>query len=230
MCRLCVTLLLLVLAAARGGLADETAGGAHWKLATTIDAIALAQSADVQKELKLPARQAKKLQPLVDQWRSRYSAFRKANKRASAEAWQAEYRDLAAEAKAILTLEQLGRLRQIHFQCEGVAAVVVNHEETVKLFGLSPQQRQKLVELQITRDKKRADDFTKRMAANKNPLELFQGGRAAELETLQETNKQALAALEPAQREAWERLIGRPFKGRLVDAKGKPLHPRLDAL
>gem|GEM_PF-3615092 len=225
-----IVLLLLVLSFVRTGLAAEDGGGAHWKLASTIEACELAQSADVQQDLKLSAKQAKKLQPLVDEWRARYKAFRKANKRANAEAWQEQYRQLSDEAKKALSAAQLARLRQIYFQCEGAAAVILAHEDAAMLFALSKEQRQKLVEIQIGSEKKRADAFKQRMATNKNPLELFQGGAEAERQYLRESDEQALAVLEPAQRDAWQRLIGPAFQGRLIDAKGKRLHPRLEAL
>ena len=202
----------------------------HWTVLNTIDACALAQAVDVQKEIKISARQAKELQDFVTLWRKRAHEFHKANKRASADAWNNQYRALLAEAQKIVSLDQLERLRQIQFQCEGVPAVVLNHEQSAELFKISRDLKGRLAQIQAENGKKRADAFTKRMEASKTPFDVFKGGGKEETLLLEEMNKEALALLDETQREAWNKLIGKPFKGRLVDAKGKKVHPRLESL
>jgi hypothetical protein len=222
--------LLVALGCPSPALAEETPPATLWTFEQTVDACSLAQAVDVQKELKLSAKQATRLKQLADTWRKRNHDFRKANRRPAAADVLKEHRDLLADATAIVSPEQLQRLRQIHFQCEGVAAVLPNHEQAAALFNLSREQLPKLIEIQIASDKQRADAFKKGMEASKNPLDLFKGGSEEETKRLQEKNKQALALLTPAQQQAWEKLIGKPFQGRLVDAKGKKVHPRLESL
>ena len=202
----------------------------QWTVLNTIDACALAQAGDVQKEVKISGNQAKELKALVETWRKRLHEFQKANKRASADAWDDQYRALLAAAHEIVSPDQLKRLRQIHFQCEGIPAVVLNHEQGSELFKISRDQKARLAQIQVANGKKRADAFTKRMEASKTPFDVFKGGAKEETLLLEEMNEKALAILDESQREAWSKLIGKPFKGRLVDAKGKKVHPRLESL
>lgn len=211
--------------------ADEKRSlGTQWTVLNALDAYALAQAADVQKEVKISGSQARELKSFVDTWRKRAHEFHKANKRASADAWNDQYRALLTEVQEIVTLDQLQRLRQIQFQCEGIPAVVLNHEQAPELFRISRDQKGRLAQIQAANGKKRADAFTERMKASKTPFDVFKGGAKEETLLLEEMNEKALAVLDESQREAWSKLIGKPFKGRLVDAKGKKVHPRLEAL
>lgn len=230
---LCVLLLvsLVLLPVSRLIAADKsTAAASHWTINHVIEACALAQAVDVQKDVGLTAKQAKALKPFVDDWRKRNHAFRKANRRPSPDAIQKHYGELTDAVDDIITLDQFKRLREICFQCDGVPSVVVNHEQSDTLFRITHEQRGKLVQIESGIARQRADAVTKRMANNKNPLEVFNGTRAAETEFLRDMNKQALAVLDPKQRDAWQKLIGKPFKGRLLDGQGKQVHARLESL
>lgn len=222
--------ILLVLIAVPLAAEEKHPLATQWTVLTTIDACALAQAGDVQKEVQISDNQAKELKVFVDTWRKRAQEFQKANKRASADAWDDQYRALLAAAHEIVSPDQLNRLRQIHFQCEGIPGVVLNHEQTSELFKISREQKGRLAQIQVENGKKRADAFTKRMEASKTPFDVFKSDAKEETLLLEEMNKEALAVLNERQRESWTQLIGKPFKGRLVDAKGKKVHPRLDAL
>jgi hypothetical protein len=223
-------MLLLVFATSSLAAADKPAAPTLWTLGNIVESCALAQGVDVQKELKLSAAQLQELKTFVDRWRKNNREFTRANRRPTAEQLQKQHAALLADLGKIIKPEQLTRLRQIYYQCEGIPSIVLNHEEKDTLFQPTPRQRQQLVEIQVSTGKKRADAATRALAAKKNAIDQLKATRAAETEILRQVNEAALAVLNKDQKEAWERLIGKPFKGKLVDAKGKWTHAHIDAL
>ena len=131
----------------------------------------------------------------------------------------------------VISQEQFTRLRQIEFQCIGVAQVAVQHENTAALFGLSRDLQAKLLSVE-TKYARALGEASVKAAFNIGKL----GGKPAvtdrpEIVVLRkERNQQALQLLTERQRQAWQILSGEPFQGSLTDAKGKRAHPKVISL
>jgi hypothetical protein len=204
----------------------------HWKLDSMNEACALGASIAVGKELKLTGMQSESLASLAEKWKGKLKQFRRENKKATTEQLTKLDSEFQAEVLKLITPVQFARLRQIQFQCVGVAQVLVLHEESPKLFQLTKQGEHDLLALDIDYERRMAKiDVDMAFSNTKALLEKRNAGERPEIVALRkERNAKALALLTAEQKNTWETISGEPFVGELKNAKGKRVHPKLEAL
>jgi hypothetical protein len=196
------------------------------------EACALGASVAVAKELKLTGQQSESLAGLAETLERRLKQFRRENKKATPEQLSKLDNEFQAEILKHITPGQFARLRQIQFQCVGVAQVVVQHEESPKLFQLTKQGEHALLSLDIEYERKMAKIAVE--MAFSNTKALLQKSNVSERPEIvalrKERNSNALALLTAEQKKAWATISGEPFVGELKNTKGKRVHPKLESL
>lgn len=111
-----------------------------------------------------------------------------------------------AEVNAILTREQLGRLRQIRLQLAGPAAF--RDPEVAAALELTPEQRDRIRAI----EEEWLFAWTKKMRDGSGPGSLGQPTEP----TGRPTHERILELLTEEQSRRWKSMIGEPFQGLLI--------------
>jgi Spy/CpxP family protein refolding chaperone len=196
------------------------------------DPLHLLQTAKVKQELKISDDQSAKLAKVADKY-DREAASRLGNVRMDVltgpqkvgkqqEIREAEDKLIETsrkEVSAILTPEQLDRLKQILLQVNGAEAL--QDKEVAQKVGITPEETAKLQKLQLKTNAMLRSSVGTQRSSGQDQTQLLGADIQAADKIDNKAQEQYRSALTPEQKEKLDGLVGAPFKLDRTDVVGK---------
>jgi Spy/CpxP family protein refolding chaperone len=196
------------------------------------DPLHLLQTAKVKQELKITDEQSAKLAKVADKY-DREAASKLGNVRMDVLTGQEklgkqqEIRETEdklietsrKEVSAILTPDQLNRLKQILLQVNGAEAL--QDKEVAKKIGITPEESAKLQKLQLQTNATLRSSLGTQRSSGQEQTQLLGANIQAADKIDNQAQEQYLRALTPEQKQKFDGLVGAPFKLERSDVVGK---------